>query len=115
MQDMNQNISIANSMFENVAKLKYLCMTLTNQNYVYNEIKKRLNSGMVATIQFNFFCLMSPKNNKIILNYNFTSHFVSVSNLVSKTEARTQNVSENRVLRKIFDPKMKKVTTDWRK
>jgi hypothetical protein len=33
----NQNIRIANELFENVAKFKYLGMTLTNQS--------RLNSG----------------------------------------------------------------------
>jgi hypothetical protein len=41
----NQNIRIANELFENVAKFKYLVMTLTNQNDIHDKIKSRLNLG----------------------------------------------------------------------
>jgi hypothetical protein len=41
----NQNIRIAKESFENVAKFKYMVMTLTNQNDIHDEIKTRLNSG----------------------------------------------------------------------
>jgi hypothetical protein len=41
----NENIRIANELFEKVAKFKYLGMTLKNQTDICDEIKSRLNSG----------------------------------------------------------------------
>jgi hypothetical protein len=41
----NQNIKIANESSKNVAKFKYLGMTLRNQDDIHDEIKSRLYSG----------------------------------------------------------------------
>jgi hypothetical protein len=41
----NHDMKIANRPFENVAQLKYLGMTVKNQNLIQEEIKRRLNSG----------------------------------------------------------------------
>jgi hypothetical protein len=41
----NQDIDIANRSFENVSQFKYLGMTVTNQNLIQKEIKRRSNSG----------------------------------------------------------------------
>jgi hypothetical protein len=56
-QDRGQNqiIRMANELFENVAKFKYLGMTLANQNDIHDEIKSRLNAGMLIIIQFRIF------------------------------------------------------------
>jgi ribosomal protein S2 len=41
----NHDIKIANRCFENVAQFRYLGMTLTNQNLLQEEIKRKLNLG----------------------------------------------------------------------
>jgi hypothetical protein len=41
------DIKIANRCFQNVAQFKYLGITLTHQNIIHEEIKRRLNSGNV--------------------------------------------------------------------
>jgi hypothetical protein len=45
-------IKIVNRSFENMAKFKYLGTTLTDQNYMHEEIKSRT----LATILFRIFC-----------------------------------------------------------
>jgi hypothetical protein len=42
---MQHNIKIGDRYFENVAQFKYLGMTVTNQNFIQEEIKRGLNSG----------------------------------------------------------------------
>jgi hypothetical protein len=41
----NHNIKIGDRSLENVAQFKYLGTTVTNQNLIGEEIKRRLNSG----------------------------------------------------------------------
>jgi hypothetical protein len=41
----NHDIKIGNRCFENVAQFRYLRTTITNQNLIQEEIKRRLNSG----------------------------------------------------------------------
>jgi glycerol-3-phosphate O-acyltransferase len=40
-----QSIQIENRSFESVSKFKYLGTTLTDQNYIHEAIRSRLNSG----------------------------------------------------------------------
>jgi hypothetical protein len=42
---LTYSIKIGKRSFEDVAKFKYLGTTLTDQNYMHEEIKSRLNSG----------------------------------------------------------------------
>jgi hypothetical protein len=44
----NYDIKIANRYFENVTQFRYLGTTITNQNLIQEEIKRRLNSGNVC-------------------------------------------------------------------
>jgi hypothetical protein len=41
----NRDIKIANRSFENVSQFKYLGTTVTNQNLIQEEIKRRLTFG----------------------------------------------------------------------
>jgi hypothetical protein len=41
----NREIKIGNRSFENVSQFKYLGTTVTNQNFIQEEINRRLNSG----------------------------------------------------------------------
>jgi hypothetical protein len=41
----NREIKIRNRSFENVSQFKYLETTVTNQNLIQEDIKRRLNSG----------------------------------------------------------------------
>jgi hypothetical protein len=41
----SRNIKIVNRSSENREKFKYFGMTVTNQNFIHEEIKSRLNSG----------------------------------------------------------------------
>jgi hypothetical protein len=46
----NRNIKIANRSFENVSQFKYLGTTVTNQDFIQEEIKRRLVLVMLPTI-----------------------------------------------------------------
>jgi hypothetical protein len=41
----NRDVKIAKRLFENVSQFKYLGTTVTNQNLIQEEIKRRFNSG----------------------------------------------------------------------
>jgi hypothetical protein len=43
--EQNREIKLGNRSFENVSQFKYLGTTVTNQNSIQEEIKRRLNSG----------------------------------------------------------------------
>jgi hypothetical protein len=43
--EQNRDIKIANRYFDNAAEFKYLGTTVTDQNLIQGEIKRRNNSG----------------------------------------------------------------------
>jgi hypothetical protein len=58
----NHDIKIVNRCFENVAQFKYLGITVTNQNLILEEIKRRLNSGNACYHSVHYLlssCLLS--------------------------------------------------------
>jgi hypothetical protein len=55
----NRDTKIGNRSSENVSQFKYLGTTVTNQNLIQEEIKRRFNSVMLATIWSRTFCLLS--------------------------------------------------------
>jgi len=54
--EQNHNFMIAIKTFETVEKLKYLVMTITNQNYIHEEIKSRCFGN---ACYLSFLCLSS--------------------------------------------------------
>jgi hypothetical protein len=63
----NRDIKIANRLFENVSQFKYLGTTVTNQNFIQEEIKRRLSSGNACfhSIQSRLSSDMLSKNVKM--------------------------------------------------
>ena len=65
----SHGMKIGNSSFERVEEFKYLGTTLTNQNYIQEEIKSRLKSGNACyhSVQNLLSSGFLSKN----VNYNF--------------------------------------------
>jgi hypothetical protein len=116
----NHNIKIADSCFDNVAQFKYLGTTITNQNLIQEEIKKRLNSGNACypSAQNLFSSQLLSKNIKIRIYKSISLpvvlHGCETLSLMLMEEHRLR-MFENRFLRRIFGPKRDEVMGDWRK
>jgi hypothetical protein len=54
----NHNIKIANKSLENVEKLRYLGVELTNQNLINGEIKNRFNPGNAYYLSSGHFIVL---------------------------------------------------------
>jgi hypothetical protein len=89
----NHGIKIANICFENVAKFGYLGTTITNQNFIQEEIKRRMNSDNACyhSVQNLFSSHLLSKNINIrIYKTSFSCGSVCVQNLVSDIKGGTQ-------------------------
>jgi len=101
------NIKIDNSSFEMVEEFKYLETTLTDQNSIQEEIKRRLKSWNACSpaVENLLSSRLLSKNTKIKI---YRTIFLSVVlygcetwSLTSREKCRLR-VFENRVLRRIF-------------
>jgi hypothetical protein len=114
------SIRIANRSFEGVAELKYLGTTLTNQNYMQEEIKSRLNSGNAYyhSVQSLLSSCLLSRNVRVKIYKTIILPFVLYGCetwSITLREERRLRVFENRVLRRIFGPKRDEVKGEWRK
>jgi hypothetical protein len=89
----NRNTEIANRLLVNVSQFKYLGTTVTHQNLIQEEIKRRLSLGNACYHSVQSLLssrLLSKKSkNENIQDYNFPYDFVWVQNLVSNTNGGT--------------------------
>jgi hypothetical protein len=103
-----------------VSQFKYLETTVTNQNLILEEIKRRLNSGNACyhPVQNLLSSHLLSKNVKIRIYVTIILPVVLYGcetwSLTLREEHRLR-VFENRVLRKIIGPKRDEITGEWRK
>jgi hypothetical protein len=101
-----------------VEKFKYLGTTLTDQNFMQEEIKSRLNSGNACyhSVQSILSSRLLSRNVKVKI---YKTIMLPVGLYGCETwshpfkEENRLRVFENRVLRRIFGPKRDEVTGDW--
>jgi hypothetical protein len=115
----NQNVRIANELFENVAKFRYLGITLTNHNDINDEINGILNSRNACYNSVQSFFVFPSHVKKLkmkiyktiilpVVLYGCENWFLTL-----REECRLR-VFESRVLRRTFEPKREE-DRSWRK
>ena len=103
----SHSIKIDNSSFERVEDFRYLGTTLTNQNSIEEEIKRRLKSGKACCppVQNILSSMLLSKTLKIAMYRTIILPVVLYGcetwSLTLREERRLK-VPENRVLRRIF-------------
>ena len=105
---------------DRVEEFKYLGTTLTNQNFIAEEIKGRLKSGNACyhSVQNLLSSRLLSKNLKIKIYRTVILPVVLYGCetwSLTLREERKLRVFDNRVLRKIFGTRRDEVTGEWRR
>jgi sorting nexin-29 len=113
----NHDIKIANRSFENVVLFRHLGTTVTNQNFIQEKIKRRLNLGNACyhSVQNPF---LSSKNIKIAICKTIILPVVLYGCetwSVALREEHRLRVFKIKVLRRIFGLKRCEAIGGWRK
>jgi hypothetical protein len=113
----HSTIKTDNKPYERAANFKYLGIILTNENSVYEEIMNRLKPERPATVRSNIlYHSVSCTKTKIkiyrtiivpVVLYGCETWFLTLR------DQHRLNVSEKRVLRKIFGSGRDEVTEQW--
>jgi hypothetical protein len=120
MHENNNNTQIGNKSFEMVEQFIYWETTLTNQNFIHEEIKGRLKSGKAFhhSVQNLLSSNLLSKNVKINIDSATIMPVVLYGCetwLLTLREEFRLKMFENRVLNKIFGPKKDEVTGRWKR
>jgi hypothetical protein len=103
-----------------MSQFKYLGTTVTNQNLIQEEIQRRLNSDNACyhSVQNLLSSRLLSKNVKVriykTIILTVVQHGCETWSLTVREEHKLR-VFENRVLRRIFEPKKDGVAGGWRK
>ena len=111
---------IINLSFERVEDFKYFGITLTNKNYFQIETKSRLkpDNACYHSVQNLLSLSLITKIFKIKIYRNIILPLVLFGRKTwsfTMREERRLRMFENRVLRRIFEPKRDEETRKWRK
>jgi hypothetical protein len=120
VESPKHSLKIESRSFEGVAKFRCLGTTLTDQNWLQEEIKSRINSGNACyhSVHSLLSSHLLSRNVKVKIYKTIILPFVLYEcetwSLTLSKEYRLR-VFENRVLRRVFGSKRDKVTGEWRK
>jgi len=117
--ELRHSMKIGNSSFEREEEFRYLGTTLTNQNFMQEEIKSRLKlrNACCHSVQNLLSSSLLCKNLKTKIYRTIILPILygcATWSLTLRVERRLR-VFENRVLRRIFGRKRDEITREWRK
>jgi len=116
----SHNLKIENNFFERVVELKYMRTSLTNQNFIQEEIKNTLKSGNACyhSVQNRLSSSLLSINIKIKIHRSIilpVALYGCETRSLTLGEERKLRVFQDRMLKRICGPKRDVITGEWRK